>query len=321
MAETKKANGSDVLTLNVGGEKTVQTFRSTLTVVPGSKLAEMFSGDWDESLPKDKNGDFFIDHEPEIFLPLLKFLRSLSAETLPEYNQIPPTTPSFVCREDESSFCRMVDAYNLTNALYCYDIYYGTDRTLMTRNLSVLDFVMTTRDGPYCPIFYLDRPNSRKVGCHGRKLQAYEALTSHDFRGSFGWFRRQRMETCCGKAMLLDVAERRFTIFHEPAGDGTELVLNHMEKINNKGFVIRCSKHVETGTFHFYVDGVLVVRTCSTAQCGNIADVTGSDSELPPVFRVGWSGAHSEGEVDMVPMIFIETGSCQFSAIELEILS
>ena len=39
-------SGSDVLDLDIGGEKTVKTLRSTLTFVTGSKLGEMFSGRW-----------------------------------------------------------------------------------------------------------------------------------------------------------------------------------------------------------------------------------------------------------------------------------
>ena len=66
---------SDILTLDIGGKETVKICRSTLTIAAGSKLADMFSGRWDESLPNEK-GHLFFDHKPEQFLPLLDFARS-----------------------------------------------------------------------------------------------------------------------------------------------------------------------------------------------------------------------------------------------------
>ena len=53
----------DVLHLNIGGNLTA-VLRRTLTSVEGSMLASRFSGRWDESLEKDRNGNFFID-QPE----------------------------------------------------------------------------------------------------------------------------------------------------------------------------------------------------------------------------------------------------------------
>jgi len=35
----------------------------------------MFSGRWDDSHPKDKDGNFFLDHDPNTFLLLLNYLR------------------------------------------------------------------------------------------------------------------------------------------------------------------------------------------------------------------------------------------------------
>lgn len=66
---------SDVLHLNVGGTKTT-VLRRTLTAVPGSMLASKFSGRWDESLEKDKDGNIFIDQDFPLFSILLKYLRN-----------------------------------------------------------------------------------------------------------------------------------------------------------------------------------------------------------------------------------------------------
>jgi hypothetical protein len=38
-------------------------------------LAARFSGRWDESLEKDKDGNFFVDQPPHLFFPLIEFLQ------------------------------------------------------------------------------------------------------------------------------------------------------------------------------------------------------------------------------------------------------
>ncbi len=45
----------DIIDLNVGGQK-LTTTRSTLCQVEGSLLASMFSGRWEDSLKRDKDG-------------------------------------------------------------------------------------------------------------------------------------------------------------------------------------------------------------------------------------------------------------------------
>jgi len=68
---------TDVLHLNIGGSTYVAVLRRVLTQFEDSMLASMFSGRWDDSLPKDKDGNFFLDHDPEVFMCLLKYLRML----------------------------------------------------------------------------------------------------------------------------------------------------------------------------------------------------------------------------------------------------
>lgn len=62
----QQAHG-DVLHLNVGGTLTT-VLRRTLISVEGSMLASRFSGRWDDSLEKDRDGHFFIDQPIELFL-------------------------------------------------------------------------------------------------------------------------------------------------------------------------------------------------------------------------------------------------------------
>ena len=149
-SSTSEPQGGDILKLDLGGERTVKTLRSTLTLAIGSKLAAMFSGRNDESLPKSKDGSFFIDRTPELFQPLLDFLRDLSS-MVPEdaTNPLPPMTPSFKDPKDEASFRRMVDSYNLTNVLYNYEIYEFpaafvdcNKRALLSRDCSIFDCLL-----------------------------------------------------------------------------------------------------------------------------------------------------------------------------------
>lgn len=65
---------SDVLTLNVGGERVLQRRRSTLCAVEDSFLAARFSGRWEQDLDRDEEGRYFINYSPELFLPLLDYL-------------------------------------------------------------------------------------------------------------------------------------------------------------------------------------------------------------------------------------------------------
>jgi hypothetical protein len=325
MDEPKKASGSDVLTLNVGGKETVQTLRSTLTIVPGSKLAEMFSGRWDKSLPKDKDGNFFIDRMPEIFCPLLDFLRDLSTETLPDWEAIPPVTPTLSNHKQESTFRRMVDGYNLTNALYNYEIYlYGrsaatchSGRLMMTHSVSVLDFVMQN-DQDYFTPFRLDRPSSRLGDCHRRNIQAFEISITAGFRGYIGWIPRESVSPVTASKLLpsetkLILVRPGVAIFMYCDGDGnSEVEILDLQYRND--CVIRCSKHADTAELSWHLNGAFVAVTCHDARSDSIAAL--NDDEAGQSFCFQWSGPHSN--YDLVPSVGVQNGNCQFCAIELE---
>lgn len=66
----------DIIRLNIGGEKMVAVQRRTLCVVEDSMLASSFSGRWDASLTRDEQGAVFVDFAPDLFMPLLDFLRA-----------------------------------------------------------------------------------------------------------------------------------------------------------------------------------------------------------------------------------------------------
>ena len=104
---------SDVLQLNVGGKTNVAVLRSTLTQFDGSMLASKFSGRWDDSLEKDKDGNYFIDQDPELFLKLISFMRLCVNNRTTSHDDIPIQPP-----KPTLEFCMMLDHYDLMQALY-----------------------------------------------------------------------------------------------------------------------------------------------------------------------------------------------------------
>ena len=97
----------DVLALNCGGTK-IQVLRKTLTQYDKSMLAARFSGRWDDSIEKDAEGAFFIDHPPELMIPLLNFLRARAIET-PGTIVPPPQAMESLHPSGPARLNRMVD--------------------------------------------------------------------------------------------------------------------------------------------------------------------------------------------------------------------
>ena len=82
-------------------------------------LAARFSGRWDESLEKDRDGNFFIDQPIELFLPMINFLRSRACETPLMEPTKSPTLSTFVSSTSMyESFLRMVEYYGMTPGVY-----------------------------------------------------------------------------------------------------------------------------------------------------------------------------------------------------------
>ena len=101
---------SDVLHINVGGN-VIAVLRRTLTSVEGSMLASRFSGRWDESLEKDRDGNFFIDQPIELFKPMIDFLRAKACETPLGPPVKSPHLKDYDLRQD---FYRMVEYFGMT---------------------------------------------------------------------------------------------------------------------------------------------------------------------------------------------------------------
>ena len=71
---TISVRDDDIIHLNISGLK-MTTTRSTLCQVEGSLLASMFSGRWEDSVQRDKDGAVFLDFNPQHFSVILDYLR------------------------------------------------------------------------------------------------------------------------------------------------------------------------------------------------------------------------------------------------------
>jgi len=130
-------SNNDVIQLNVGGQTNISVLRATLTQFEDSMLAAKFSGRWDDSMEKDRDGNIFLDEDPEDFNILIKYLR------LRAKNRVgirPKAT---------YAFCSMLEYYNLMPGIYgqtwvgkhdtftCEEISYGT--VSLSKNLESHD--------------------------------------------------------------------------------------------------------------------------------------------------------------------------------------
>lgn len=104
---------TDVIDLNVGGQTFCSVKRSTLCLVGDSALGSMFSGRWESSLEKDGAGRVFVDFPPDLFMPLVNYLRQRSIEDPAE-----PTEPPNIPQEKLSSFKRMLTYYGLLDTVW-----------------------------------------------------------------------------------------------------------------------------------------------------------------------------------------------------------
>lgn len=126
-------NRSDVLHLNIGGSTQVAVFRRTLTHFENSLLASQFSGRWDDDLEKTNCGSFFIDQDPNVFVPLLKYMRQCDHKKHHDNIHILPPPPPPPTLE----FCSMLQYYGLLSSVYPQQwrkVWGSGDGVVRTRN-------------------------------------------------------------------------------------------------------------------------------------------------------------------------------------------
>jgi BTB/POZ domain len=101
---------TDVLHLNIGGSTNVAVLRRILTQFEDSMLASKFSGRWDDSIAKDKDGNFFLDHDPVVFLKLINYLRMVDQKSRADID-VPEPAADF-------QFCWLLEYYGLMLSIY-----------------------------------------------------------------------------------------------------------------------------------------------------------------------------------------------------------
>ena len=104
---------NDVIQLNVGGQTNIAVLRNTLTQFEDSMLAAKFSGRWDDSMEKDRDGNIFVDEDPDNFRMLLKFLRMRMKN-----NNQGGSVPERHRPKATYEFCSMLEYYNLMQGVY-----------------------------------------------------------------------------------------------------------------------------------------------------------------------------------------------------------
>jgi BTB/POZ domain len=91
---TLAPDASDIVTINVGGQVILQVHRDTLCLAaPGSRFAALFSGRWEGHCVKDAQGRIFLDHDPELVLLIVNYLRIKRVEDPADVPVDPPTPP------------------------------------------------------------------------------------------------------------------------------------------------------------------------------------------------------------------------------------
>ena len=122
---------SDIIQLNVGGQTNIAVHRRTLTQFQDSMLAAKFSGRWDDSMEHDRDGNIFIDQDPDNFFILINYLRL-------RMNNRSRQVPDKHMPKATYSFCSMLEYYDLMPGVYpqtwvgekdtftCEEVSYGT---------------------------------------------------------------------------------------------------------------------------------------------------------------------------------------------------
>ena len=120
--EEKKIHGagngkcSDVLHLNVGGTR-MDVLRRTLTQVDGSMLQSKFSGRWDDSFERDRDGNIFIDQPPDLFETLVDYFRRKNNESAGTSSPSQPLSMKNRFKDDSRwrDFINMLEYYGVTH--------------------------------------------------------------------------------------------------------------------------------------------------------------------------------------------------------------
>ena len=245
-------NPSDVLYLAVGGKAVIKILRRTLTSVPGSMLAAKFSGRWDDSLEKDKNGNFFIDQDYSLFYPMINYLRNQSNGT----ETYPPRSPilkdSFGEGNTLADFYRMVEYYGMTDGIY------PTRLVIIAGTEDSVDFIHPMKvNAKEWTTFELSRFG------HNRDVKSYEITLGENVkRIQIGWNHvNGTVPAITFGTGIGDITNTSAIDFTRSCYllNGIKKQIDHLE--HQKGTVVRSENYGSD----WYVDGEMIRPTLNNA--------------------------------------------------------
>lgn len=171
-------SSSDVIPLNISGHITA-TLRRTLTMLEGSMLASRFSGRWDDSLEKDREGNFFVDQPFELFGPLLDHLRAKQSFTPSSHKVASPTREEFKSQKMFNDFKRMVEYYGMTPAVFPTVVlaHSGTDSVAIVSDFPPVVKINAKESGMF----------ELKTDGHGRAIKSFEVTIGQVELFQIGW--------------------------------------------------------------------------------------------------------------------------------------
>ena len=202
---------NDWLHLNVGGNCSIAVMRRTLTQFEDSVLAAQFSGRWDDSMVKDRDGNICIDQDPEQFLLLINYLRlrtNNQSKHVPEKHLPEPTY----------SFCYMLEYYGLMPAVYPQR-WIGKHDTFSSDEISYGTFLLSstnsTGDG--------DADTARVLYDFGGFIDAGVSEFTVEFEkgtsGAVGWYScafkgkdsvvTHTLDVCVPNSLILNIKDRK----------------------------------------------------------------------------------------------------------------
>ena len=232
---------SDVLHLNIGGSKTT-VLRRTLTSVPGSMLASRFSGRWDDSIERDKDGDIFIDQEFSIFEPMINYLRNKA-----NGNETYPIRSPFISGRTPD-FYRMVEYYGMTDGIFPIKLtnYAGSEDSAATH----VSKIVNTKEWTTFRLL---------LDGHSRSIKTYEVTLGDVQRIQIGWeYGIEDGELTSGNSLGVGDVDNTFALDltrHSYLVVGESTTIDNIE--HPKGTVVRSEDYGK----NWYVDGEVVAPT------------------------------------------------------------
>lgn len=251
-SENPSAGGDDdVIQLNVGGHRDIAVLRRTLTQFEDSMLAVKFSGRWDDSIEKDRDGNIFIDQDPKDFITLIGYLRLRMNNHSRQvaYKHLP--NPTY-------SFCSMLEYYNLMPGVYPQN-WIGDRDAFTSEEISYGTVVLVSKNEEGLPAYASVVQYAGKLSRAG--VSEFTVEYEKGTTGSVGWLQcaDKGLDTTVfhpltesvGNSIFLNVTERK--IF----GPMSILEDNMMMNCNGSRTKVIC-KYDGQMRYSIEVDGVSV---------------------------------------------------------------